>query len=173
MERRLNSKIQEYSKKFKEDVKDTIIAKINQNPNIKRPFEELLQYIYDYEGIEMTKEDLNKRKRVKNIVPQCDRCCAKRANGEQCSRRKLDTEMFCGTHIKGTPHGIVSLNAVAAPTTEKISVFIEEIQGIFYYLDNDGNVYKPEDIVENKHNPSIIAQYTNCGGTYSIPSLNI
>ena len=49
---------------------------------------ELLQYIYDYSIIEITKMDLQKRKRVKNSVPFCERCCALRANNEQCTRRK-------------------------------------------------------------------------------------
>ena len=48
-----------------------------------------------------------KRKRVKNVVHLSDRCCAKRANGEQCTRRRKDTTTeYCGTHLKGTPHGI-------------------------------------------------------------------
>ena len=46
-----------------------------------------------------------KRKRVKNSVPFHERCKAKRANEAQCTRRRRDGSKFCGTHIKGTPHG--------------------------------------------------------------------
>ena len=66
---------------------------------------ELLKYVYDMEGLQISKEDFQKRKRVKNVVPHNIRCCAKRANGEQCTRRRLNDENFCGKHIKGTPHG--------------------------------------------------------------------
>ena len=37
----------------------------------------------------------------------CDKCKAKRINGERCSRRHKDGFEYCGTHIKGTPYGIV------------------------------------------------------------------
>ena len=61
-------------------------------------------------GDENNKEDFIKRKRIKNIVPNYERCIAKRANGEQCTRRNKNGEQFCGTHIKGTPHGIIDIN---------------------------------------------------------------
>ena len=40
-------------------------------------------------------------------VPSSERCMAKRANGEQCTRRKKQDSCYCGTHTKGTPHGTV------------------------------------------------------------------
>ena len=77
-----------------------------------------------------------KRKRVKNIVPYCDRCKARRANTEQCSRRKKEDEEFCGTHIKGIPHGRIENNDEdSGPKKKKIQVWVEEIKGITYYID--------------------------------------
>ena len=44
---------------------------------------ELVQFIYDYPQLSFLPQDFQKRKRVKNIVPFFERCCALRANGEQ------------------------------------------------------------------------------------------
>ena len=71
---------------------------------------ELIQYICDYNRLSLCKEDFMKRKRVKNAVHLSDRCCAKRSDGEQCTRRKkADHVTFCGTHLKGTPHGVYNI----------------------------------------------------------------
>ena len=40
-------------------------------------------------------------------VPSSEKCNAKRANGTQCTRRKKQDSCYCGTHIKGTPHGTI------------------------------------------------------------------
>ena len=48
------------------------------------------------------------KKRQKNIIKSGELCCGLRANGQRCTRRKKDgNEKFCGTHIKGTPHGTI------------------------------------------------------------------
>ena len=40
-----------------------------------------------------------------------------------------------------------------------------------YYLDNNENIYKSEDIISNKKNPLIIAKYKiDNEGNYSIPN---
>ena len=49
---------------------------------------QLTKFVYEYEKLKLTKEDFMKRKRVKNMVPIQQRCLAKRANGEQCTRKK-------------------------------------------------------------------------------------
>jgi hypothetical protein len=115
-----------------------------------------------------------KRKRVKNFVPIFDRCCAKRATSEQCTRRKKEGFEYCGTHIKGTPHGIIDTqdNEVKV-NTQKIEVWAQDIQGIIYYIDKFNNVYQAEDIVVNKVNPKIIAKYIKTGEQYSIPEFNL
>jgi len=52
----------------------------------------------------MQEERRLKRKRVKSSIPAHKRCSALRKDGEQCYRRRTDESIFCGTHIKGTPH---------------------------------------------------------------------
>ena len=172
MERRINKLITEYVTNFKEDIKTKAIQLgLTNNPNM----EQLVQYICDYERLVLNKEDFLKRKRVKNVVHLADRCCAKRANNEQCTRRRKDeTLLYCGTHMKGTPHGICSNEDNDKPLGQKVEVWAQDIQGIIYYIDKVGNVYQAEDIVVNKINPKIIAKYVKTGiDTYSIPEFNI
>jgi hypothetical protein len=170
MEKRLNKKVEIYITSFKDSIKDKITQ---MGLTDSEEMNQLLQYIYDYERLSFNKEDFQKRKRVKNFVPIFDRCCAKRASDEQCTRRKKDNSEYCGTHLKGTPHGIVDAQSNNTNTTQKIEVFAQDIQGIIYYIDKNNNVYQVEDIAVNKVNPKIIAKYVKNGDTYSIPEFNI
>jgi hypothetical protein len=170
MEKRLNKKLETYITTFKDSIREkaTQIG-LAKNDEVNK----LLMFIYDYDRLSFEKEDFQKRKRVKNFVPIFDRCCAKRANSEQCTRRKKDGCEFCGTHVKGTPHGVVDAQNEVKVTTQKVEVWAQDIQGIIYYIDKLNNVYQAEDIMANKMNPKIIAKYTKVGEQYSIPDLNI
>lgn len=170
MEKRLNKKLEAWITTFKDDIREkaTQIG-ISKNDQTNQ----LIQYIYDYDRLSFGKEDFQKRKRVKNVVPFFDRCCAKRASNEQCTRRKKDDIEYCGTHMKGTPHGIIDNQNESKPNTQKIEVWAQDIQGIVYYIDKAYNVYQAEDIVINKLNPKIIAKYVRIGDVYSIPEFNI
>ena len=170
MERRINKKIESYIT----ELKDCVRTKADQlglanDPNLSQ----LVQYIYDYDRLVLSKEDFLKRKRVKNVVHLSDRCCAKRASGEQCTRRKKTDCEYCGTHMKGTPHGICANEDDDKPVGQKVEVWAQEIQGIIYYIDKVGNVYQVEDIMQGKVNPKIIAKYVKVGETYMIPEFNI
>ena len=125
MERRINKKIENYISDFKEKVKEKASEMgLSTDPKLSQ----LVQYIYDYDRLTLTKDDFMKRKRVKNIVHLYDRCCAKRANGEQCTRRRKDTTTeYCGTHLKGTPHGVCDLEEDIKPQGQKIEVWIQDI----------------------------------------------
>lgn len=164
MERRISKKVNDYIHNFKNEIAEKVKAMDSSDPT------ELMNFIYQYKNFELTKEDFMKRKRVKNMVPVYERCCAKRANGQQCTRRKKDDSQYCGTHSKGTPHGIMNENETVSTVT-KVEVSAIDIKGIVYYLDNNGNVYDTEDIIANKKNPRIIAKYEQNGEEYSIPSL--
>lgn len=170
MEKRLNKKAELYVTSFKDSIREkSDLLGLNNDSNVTM----LLQYIYDYDRLAFTKDDFQKRKRVKNVVPIFDRCCAKRASNEQCTRRKKTGFEYCGTHTKGCPHGIVDGNADSKATTQKIEVWVQDIQGIVYYVDKFNNVYQAEDIMSNKTNPKIIAKYLKKGETYSIPEFNL
>ena len=167
MERRLNKKINDYVHDFKTKLaekRQSISSTDNQGEII-----ELTNYVYQYNNFELNKDDFMKRKRVKSTVPVYERCCAKRANGEQCTRRKKDNCQYCGTHIKGTPHGKI-VNEETSTKITKIDAWVQEIKGIQYFIDADNNVYKHEDVMQEIHNPEIIAQYIKVGDNYSISS---
>tara|TARA_B110000114_G_C15089489_1_gene397808 strand:+ start:2823 stop:3338 length:516 start_codon:yes stop_codon:yes gene_type:complete len=165
MEKRLNTKIEEYIHKFKEDIKEHAI-----NSNMIN-IDGLLQFVFDYDRLILQKEDLVKRRRVKNTVPSYERCCAKRANGQQCTRRKKEELEYCGTHSKGSPHGAFVLEETKEKNTQ-IEVIVQDIKGILYYIDKENNVYDTEDVLSNVNNPRIIAKYEKHGESYSIPEFH-
>lgn len=192
MEKKINKMAQEYQLDFKNNIKKWIEDKNSMMTDEMKS--ELLKYIFDYNMFEITKEDLQKRKRAKNTIPQNDKCVAKRSNGQQCTRRRKNgEELLCGTHLKGTPHGVftqasdndllngsldngveVSANTMHRATPVKIEIWIQEIKGIHYYIDNVNNVYNTEDIVANKSNPEIIAKWKlNANDKYTIPEFGI
>jgi hypothetical protein len=75
--------------------------------------------------------------------------------------------------MKGTPHGIVDAQEEPKNNTQKVEVWVQEIQGIAYYIDKNSNVYQAEDIVSNIMNPKIIAKYVKNGDKFSIPEFNV
>lgn len=169
MERRIHRKIEEYTKNLRNNFEKYVneIETINNNDKLK-----IIQFIMQYPAFELTKDDFQRRKRVKNVVPFHERCMAKRANGERCTRRKKDDLDYCGTHSKGQPHGIIN-EEPPKEEFKKIVVKAQDIKGIIYYLDEHGNVYDPSDILNSKRNPKIIAKYTFNNNTYSIPEFGI
>lgn len=170
MEKRLNSKVDKYLTQFKDDIRNKIMS-IDLNNKSNVPL--LMEYIYDYNRLELTKEDFVKRKRVKNSIPEDNRCLAKRANNEQCTRRRKNGSDFCGTHCKGTPHGLIDSKDELPITQHTIEVFAKEIHGIVYYLDNYKNVYNTEHVLQSIENPQIIAKYEENDGKISIPQLGL
>lgn len=217
MEKNIQQMVDQYQLNFKQE--------------IKRPFDELgyrvvnragedctsdlFRFIFDYDNIQLKKEDFQKRKRVKHAWALHELCVAQRANGQQCTRRMRDlnatVDQFCGTHCKGQPHGLygpavaaaaaasaghlsasganyaecehqhqqhmlvpIPLAAAATAPLKRLEVWVQEIKGINYYIDEHHNVYKPDDIIANRQTPHIIAKWAfNDQGGYCIPSYNI
>ena len=178
MERRINSRIDAFMHAFKlqiaaqfEEVRQKNAQNVAANPQLQdmqRDYTQVMNFIYETDKLKLSKDDFAKRKRVKNAVPVFDRCHAKRANGEQCTRRKKEGCLCCGTHTKGTPHGM--FDGLDEPITNvKVETWVQDIKGIMYHIDNQGNVYDPEDIVANKMNPHVIAKcIKHANGIYSI-----
>ena len=167
MESRLNKKSETYIN----EIKTELIKKVSElkNDNTEDKINDIIIYLNSTRPMEITKEDFMKRKRTKNSVSLSDRCIAKRANGEQCSRRKKSSCSYCGTHIKGVPHGVVNLNETNVVSHKE--VWCEDIGGILEYIDNDGNIYKHEEVMNNVVNPSIIGKYEIIDGKYSIKNV--
>jgi len=165
MERRINHKIEQFILKNKDDICNKIIE-INIEDKTKA--KELIEYIYEYERLVIVKDDLSKRKRIKNTIPSLNRCNARRANNEQCTRRRKEGSEYCGTHAKGTPNGFLNTAECGNCPNRKIDVVAEEINGIVYYIDSFMNIYKTEDIMSGKENPQIIGKCSKKNGFYSI-----
>ena len=51
---------------------------------------------------------------------------------------------------------------------KKKEVWLQDINGILYYIDNDNNVYNNEDILNNVTNPEILYKYNFINNKYSI-----
>lgn len=166
MEKRIKQKINTYLQDFKQSLKQVIDS---QNLETDQ-YNNIIQFLYDYDQLDINKTDFTKRKRVKNTVPFHERCCAKRANNEQCTRRKKNDELYCGTHIKGRPHGEIT-NKTSSKIVKKREIVAIDIKGIIYFIDNEGNVYDHDDIMNGKDNAKIIAKYEKDGEEYNIPSI--
>jgi len=155
MEKRINKSIETYVVEFKDNIRKKIDElKIED----KKKVNELLEYVYDYRRLSMSKDDFIKRKRIQNSIPVANRCNARRANNEQCTRRRKNGSEYCGTHTKGTPNGFLQTGVCGDCTNQKLEVVAQEIDGIVYYIDNFSNVYRTEDILNEKENPQIIAK---------------
>ena len=160
MERRINARIDSYLIGFKNSILAQFDAVRQKHANgstdgIHKDYSEIMNFIYSVDKLKLSKEDFMKRKRIKSVVPMHDRCHAKRANGEQCTRRKKDGCAYCGTHAKGIPHGMFDI-LEPATTNVKVDTWVQDIKGIMYHIDSAGNVYDPEDILLNKINPKVI-----------------
>jgi len=159
MEKKVNKKIDAYMSTFKNDIRQ----KSHELDIISEPkVSQLLQFVYDYHRLIFKKEDFMKRKRNKIGIEMHCRCIAKRSNGEQCTRRKKNNSDYCGTHLKGTPHGICDI--VIEETEEnvnEIEVRVQDVNGIMYFIDLNNNVYETEEVLMKKRNPKIIAKYLN------------
>jgi hypothetical protein len=172
MEKNINKRIEAYVTSFKDSIREKITT---LEFNEKSKINELLEYIYDYNRLVLSKEDFIKRKRVKNTIPSTNRCNARRANGEQCTRQRKDGCEYCGTHSKGAPHGFMNetYSTDNANFTHKLEVIAEEIKGIVYYIDKFDNVYKTEDILAERDNPKIIAKAVKTQKGFTIPELGL
>lgn len=170
MEKRIQQKIEDYSKQMQNAFEEYIDGFHEISHEDKK---NIIQFLIQYPTVNLEKDDFLKRKRIKNVVPYHDRCMAKRANGERCTRRKKEETEYCGTHTKGQPHGVIT----DEPPKEEFKTLVvkaQDIKGIIYYLDDIGNVYDSNDILNGTKNPKIIAKYTKTDdGNYSIPAFGL
>ena len=139
MEKQINKQIEQYIIKFKDDIRKKITE---TDFDEKNKMNDLIEYVYEYSKLQLEKEDVIKRKRVKNAIPNANRCIGKLANDERCTRRRKKDSDFCGTHIKGTPNGFIQLDAIGECNLKSIEVSAREYSGIVYYVDQYNKVYK-------------------------------
>jgi len=158
-----NSKLNALITDFMDDFKSALRDKLQSGESHLS----IIDYIDNYHPPTITEEDVMKKKRIKNVIPFHDKCIAKRANGEQCSRRKKKDGDFCGTHSKACPHGTISLDTMTfnniagnkGVVKKQIEVWLEDINGIMCWINSEGAVYHPDDIRNNIENPRVISHY--------------
>ena len=157
MEKRLNKKIEVYVSSFKDEIRNKIVELGFEE---KTKINDLLEFVFEYDRLTLQKDDFVKRKRLKNSIPLMNRCNARLANGDQCTRRRRDDCEFCGTHYKGTPHGMINCGEALAQECAKqhVELVVEDIGGIVYYLDKSNNVYNTEDVLRGMENPNIVGK---------------
>ena len=159
MEKRINQRLEQYISQFKDDIKTKVIG---LDLGSQEKSKELVEFVYEYERFILQKEDLSKRKCVKNSIPLENRCSALRADDERCTRKRKDGHQFWGTHLKGSPNRIQSDQT--GGVFKKLEVVVLDIDGILYYVDSFMNIYKPEDIMSERENPEIIGKYSIIDG---------
>ena len=134
MERRVNKKIENYITELKGNLKAFIESKEGIPEGV---YNELVNYIDTYERLELKKEDIEKRRRVKNKISDSERCLALKADMSQCTRRRLDDCEYCGTHKKNRPNGVIQ------DKKEVKKVVLKSVieNGIVYYVNSEGEKY--------------------------------
>ena len=165
MDRKLNKRIAEYIGDFKKQIKEKVVQLRFDDVS---KVQDLMSFIFEYDRLVLSKEDVSKRKRVKNSIPNNNRCQAKRASGEQCTRKQKDGFVYCGTHIKGVPHGVMNSSSEEEGQLINSEVTAEEINGIVYYLDKHGNIFSTEDVLKQKEDPTVIAHYKKVNNEYIV-----
>ena len=153
MEKRVIQKANENTLLFKQHVLDQLKEHVP---------EDIYQRIEAFAPTLLDRTDFIKRNRHKNTVPMEERCIAKSAKHDQCTRRRKAGHTCCGTHSKGVPHGLMSI-----AKTEQKELTVQEIDGILYYL-GESNVYKTEDVEQKKIDPTIIGTWSKVGDQYKI-----
>lgn len=167
MEKNIRAKVNKHGEGMKQNIQDWIKtenATILINGQDKT--NDFIRYMNDFPDLELMKEDFQKRKRLKNNVPEYNRCIALKCNGERCSRKqKNDLVSFCGTHLKGANYGTTT-QTHKQQKTEKIQLFLQDINGISRYIDSLNNVYCMEDILNSSKTPRIIGKCRLEGESY-------
>lgn len=176
MEKNIKNKLLEYETNFKNNIQKWLQdnqASIHTdsllNNTQKDCTNDFIQYVNDFPSLELTQQDFQKRKRIKNNVPDYNRCIAMKCNGERCSRKQKDkNSQFCGTHMKGSPHGTIA-NSEKVEKKTQITLELIEINGIDRYIDDNNNVYSTSDIRDGVNPPKVIFKYGKKeDGTYFI-----
>ena len=153
MEAKINKKVEQYLDEYREKMRGKILE-LDIDSNIQT---KLLETVYSFETLQLDREDFMKRKRVVSQVAIEDRCIAKKASGDQCSRKKKHECSFCGTHEKCQPHGVVATSK-NDKVVRRCCITVMDINGINYYVDDNNNVYNSADILSNNSNPRIIGR---------------
>lgn len=140
MERQINDAIRDYMIGFKSEI-------IQKRKTLD--IDSFNVFVAEKEPLKLCLQDFQ----APSKIPHSNRCLANRTNGEQCTRKRQQGKNYCGTHSKTN-----ETTAEQPAPNLHVEVYLENFDGIFYYIDKVGNVYKTEDI--QKENICPFAKYT-------------
>ena len=138
------------------------MLEIGINEHIKKVLRSISEeYGLDYSMLEKThllpvNEDLfeNKKKRKKNKkLDKCELCMAKKADRQQCTRRRKGNSEYCGKHMNNLKFGRVDDDEKFDNNEKYIKTRKEKINGDDYLVDDDNIVYNFD-----RQNPKIIGK---------------
>ena len=152
------SQIAKLNKKSQEHMAACVLAIRQRLEDAGIPHSEIVQLVGNPAAFCVVAADFEKKRRSRAAIPYYERCSGKKADGEQCTRRRQQGSLFCGTHVKGTPYGQIS---DGDPVSDKVQVHVEEVNGIVYWVDDADNVYSQEDVYLGKKDPRVIAKITD------------
>jgi hypothetical protein len=156
------SKLNQRSQEHLQEYTRTLLARLEE---VGVPKAEAACIVGNPPALVLVSGDFEKKRRSRAAIPYYERCSGRKADGDQCTRRRQCGSLFCGTHVKGTPYGRVSDGNTAS---DKIVVRAQEIQGIVHWIDERNNVYSQEDVQSRMKNPRIIAKANSVDGVYQL-----
>lgn len=132
-----------------------ILKHISENNSLC--LEELYELYITGDPIKFTNE-VKKRKQNKKLSP-CELCMARKADGEQCTRRRRDSYEYCGKHKGNLKYGRIDDNNIsnskpAIHSQNFIKCEEININGIDYLIDENKIVYNCD-----IDNPTIVGKY--------------
>lgn len=165
-----------YNKQFSE-FKQHIITLLKNHP-LHEPLTPIIQHISDTKNMPSDSNLFAPKKRQTSKIDSGSQCCALTDKGTQCSRKRKGDNIYCGTHdpterAKKIKHILQPSNQTTNTKTTRIAIHEQIINGIHYYIDNIGNVYCHGDIILDKNNPSIIANWTSNTDEYGNTTYSI
>ena len=161
IKRMSSGQINKLNKKSQAHMAQCILAIRERLEGSGMPHAEIVEMLGNPDAFAVTNTDFEKKRRARAAIPYYERCSGKKADSDQCTRRRQQGSLFCGTHVKGTPYGQIS---DGDPVSDKIQVHVEEVNGIVYWVDDDSNVYSQEDVYLGKKDPRVIAKITDALG---------
>jgi hypothetical protein len=142
----LRDMINKQMKKALEDL--SLNYSIKNNGKIVSLNELYEKYCIDDLKIDYTK----KKKRKKNKQLSKDELCmAKKADGCQCTRRRKDTNEYCGKHLGNLKFGRIDDDEKYKDKEKYIKTMHEKINGNDYLVDENNVVYSFD-----KNNPTVL-----------------
>lgn len=145
-----------------------ILESVNNiiNKRLEVVFKDLCKKNDNLEYDKLVKEyckNTSKKKYKKNSINKCLQCMAKKADGEQCTRRRKVKDdqgnlinppiEYCGKHIKSIKYGRIDDEEKFKDTDKYIETRRQNIDGEYYLVDNKNRVYS-----YNKEHPILLGK---------------